>query len=135
MHEKVKPFRCESCDKNFGTAANLQFHNQRNHQGDQVPLPVSEEKNEISFPNTKSSSLEEETEVPDYTNESLEQTQPATPTEKIGNILISGFFFVNSYFCNFIPKYFDFMFFSNFHLQNLVQQTKRLMILILPMKL
>ena len=92
MHEKVKPFRCESCDKNFGTAANLQFHNQRNHQGDQVPLPVSDEKNEISFPNSESSSLEEETEAPDSTNESLEQTQPATPTEKIGNIWFHIFF-------------------------------------------
>ena len=87
MHEKVKPFRCDSCDKNFGTAANLQFHNQRNHQGNQVPLLVSDEKNEISFPNSESSSLDEET-----TNESLEQTQPATPTEKIGNILITRFF-------------------------------------------
>ena len=93
MHEKVKPFRCESCDKNFGTAANLQFHNQRNHQGDQVPLPVSDEKNEISFPNSESNSLDEETEDLDSTNESLEQTQPATPTEKKGNIWFHRFFF------------------------------------------
>ena len=92
MHEKVKPFRCESCDKNFGTAANLQFHNQRNHQGDQVPLPVSDEKNQISFPNSESSSLDEETENPDSTNESHEQTQPATPTVKIGNIWFHYFF-------------------------------------------
>ena len=102
MHEKVKPFRCESCDKNFGTAANLQFHNQRNHQGDQVPLQVSDEKNQISFPNSESSSLDEETENPGSTNESHEQTQPATPTEKIGNILISRFFCMN-FFLQFYP--------------------------------
>ena len=71
---------------------------------DQVPVPVSDEKNEISFPNSESSSSDEETENPDSTKKTLnsdqedlpmddhEQKQTAIPTEKIGNVLISRFF-------------------------------------------
>ena len=102
VHEKVKPFICETCDKIFATNGNLQLHNQRNHQGDLVPVPITDEKNQTSNTNSDHfSSSDEEMEDPDSTNETLnsdqegfpmddlEQKYPATPEEiLLGKVLI-----------------------------------------------
>ena len=101
VHEKVKPFICETCDKIFATKGNLQLHNQRNHQVGRIPVSISDEKNQTLNTNSDHfSSSDEETEDPDSTNETLnydqenfpmddlEQKYPATPIEILGKIFI-----------------------------------------------
>ena len=46
VYKNFNNFRCETCDNFFGTEANLQFHNQKNHQ---VPVLNSNKKSEIFY--------------------------------------------------------------------------------------
>ena len=46
VYKNFNNFRCETCDNFFGTEANLQFHNQKNHQ---ISVLNSNKKNEISY--------------------------------------------------------------------------------------